>query len=108
MRVLDKDFNEITEYDLTTGMLVPRTIRQEDGTRERVQIYLPRPAYGSAVAKAKLQISKLKKTLAETDYKIVKCYEYQLVGLDLPYDTVALHEERQTIRDKINQLEASE
>jgi len=50
-------------------------------------------------------INVLKQQLAETDYKIIKCYEYQLAGLDLPYDIPALHAERQGIRDKINLLE---
>jgi hypothetical protein len=28
-----------------------------------------------------------------------------LVGEELPYDIIALHEERQVLRDKINELE---
>lgn len=52
------------------------------------------------------RIAHLKEELAETDYKIIKCSEYQLAGLDLPYDIAALHAQRQAIRDEINQLEA--
>lgn len=51
------------------------------------------------------KIAALKELLAETDYKIIKSYEYQLVGLELPYDVAALHAERQAIRDQINALE---
>jgi hypothetical protein len=51
------------------------------------------------------QINALKKELEETDYKIIKCSEYQLIGLEMPYDIVGLHNIRQTIRDKINLLE---
>lgn len=47
----------------------------------------------------------LKAKLAETDYQIIKCSEYQLAGLELPYDVAALHAERQAIRDQINALE---
>ena len=53
----------------------------------------------------KYEIVELKKQLAETDYKIIKCYEYQLAGLELPYDIQTLHTERQVLRDRINELE---
>lgn len=46
-----------------------------------------------------------KQQLADGDYRIIKCYEYQMTGLELPYDIVRLHTEKQQIRDKIAQLE---
>ena len=54
----------------------------------------------------KYEIVELKKQLAETDYKIIKCYEYQLVGLELPYDIQTLHTERQALRDRIKMCES--
>jgi hypothetical protein len=51
------------------------------------------------------EIKRLKTELAETDYKIIKCYEYQLAGQELPYDIQELHTERQALRDQINELE---
>lgn len=51
------------------------------------------------------KIDDLKLKLASTDYKITKCYEYSLVGKELPYDIVSLHEEKQSYRDEINSLE---
>lgn len=51
-------------------------------------------------------IQALKDSLAESDYKVVKCYEASLTGEELPYDIAALHAERQAQRDKINELEA--
>lgn len=54
------------------------------------------------------EISALKSELAATDYQIIKCSEYQLYGLELPYDLAALHESRQAIRDQINRLEAGD
>lgn len=51
------------------------------------------------------KIEELKTKLTDTDYKIIKCSEYQLAGKELPYDIAALHEERQAIRDEINTLE---
>ena len=54
------------------------------------------------------RIAELKKQLTATDYKVIKCNEAQLVGGDMPYDTAALHTERQAIRDEINRLERCE
>ena len=51
-----------------------------------------------------VKINELKSQLAETDYKIIKCYEYNLAGLELPYDIEILHTERQNLRDEINGL----
>lgn len=51
------------------------------------------------------QIQELKSNLNSTDYQIIKCYEYALNNLELPYDAAALHAERQAIRDQINELE---
>ncbi len=60
------------------------------------------------------EISRVKKLLADTDYKVVKNMEYQMammtsvepnqIILDL-YDPQELHNERQALRDKINELE---
>lgn len=53
---------------------------------------------------AKNEIDKIQEQLNNTDYKIVKCSEYQLAGLDMPYDIKALHKTRQELRNKINKL----
>lgn len=54
---------------------------------------------------AEEQIAELKKQLDSTDYKIIKCSEYQLAGVELPYDIAELHAQRQALRDAINELE---
>lgn len=51
------------------------------------------------------QINSLKQDLSDSDYKVLKCYEASLVGDTLPYDIQSIHTERQSIRDKINELE---
>lgn len=51
------------------------------------------------------EINTLKKQLDKTDYKIIKSSEYQLLGIEIPYNLEELHAERQAIRDKINELE---
>lgn len=52
------------------------------------------------------EIERLKSELQESDYKVIKCAEAMGVGAEMPYDMTALHKERQTLRDKINELES--
>lgn len=54
------------------------------------------------------QIAELKTKLESTDYKVIKCYEAQLKGKEMPYDVDALLDERQAMRDKINELEGAD
>lgn len=58
-------------------------------------------------ASNKQQICIFRKQLDETDYKIIKCSECQMLGEKLPYDIVALHKERQILRQAINEKEES-
>ncbi len=51
------------------------------------------------------QIQMLKDELTSSDYKVIKCYEASLIGGGMPYDVAAIHSERQSIRDRINELE---
>lgn len=39
------------------------------------------------------------------DWKVVKALEYQLVGQKIPYDIEKLNSDRQSVRDKINEIE---
>lgn len=43
--------------------------------------------------------------LSSSDYKVIKCYEYSLAGLELPYNIEELHAEREAIREEIRALE---
>lgn len=52
-----------------------------------------------------LQILRLKGLLKKDDYKIIKCFEAQLLGEEMPYDYVSLIEERKTIRNELEALE---
>ena len=53
------------------------------------------------------KITELKNEIESSDYKIIKCYEYALCNIPLPYDVIKLHEERQALRDEINELKAT-
>lgn len=65
----------------------------------------PKPTPPTPEEEKQARIYELKQQLNATDYKIIKCSECSLAGLDLPYDVAALHAERQAIRDEINELE---
>ena len=39
------------------------------------------------------------------DWKIIKCMEYQAMGINAPYDINELNEKRQAVRNKINILQ---
>ena len=64
--------------------------------------------YASCLSNDKIQqeIIKADISLRESDFKIIKSYEYSLVGKELPYNIVELHEQRQPLREKINELES--
>ena len=53
-----------------------------------------------------LDIECLKSELQESDYKVIKCAEAMIINAELPYNMTELHNERQALRDKINELES--
>lgn len=63
------------------------------------------PTREEIIAEKQAVIESLKAQIAETDYKVIKCAEAQLMGAPMPYDVEALHAERQALRDEINELE---
>lgn len=46
----------------------------------------------------------LEAELSSSDYKISKCMEAVLMGLDMPYDIVEIHRQRKQQRDRINAI----
>lgn len=62
------------------------------------------------IAKKEQEIRNLEAALSSVssnigDYKIIKCMEYQALGMEMPYDINELNEKRQAVRDQINTLE---
>lgn len=53
-----------------------------------------------------MEIESLKSELQESDYKVIKCAEAICLNAELPYNMTELHNERQALRDKINELES--
>ena len=52
------------------------------------------------------EIERLKSELQESDFKVIKCAEALTIGAEMPYEVASLHNERQALRDKINELES--
>ena len=63
------------------------------------------PTREELIAEIQAVIESLKVQIAESDYKVIKCAEMQLLGEELPYNVTELHVQRQALRDKINELE---
>ena len=57
------------------------------------------------ISQVTAQIDDLKARIAASDYKVIKTYEYTLLGEQTEYDMEAVHAERQALRDQINVLE---
>lgn len=57
------------------------------------------------ISQVMAQINDLKDRIAASDYKIIKTYEYALLGEQTEYDIEEVHAERQALRDQINTLE---
>ena len=57
------------------------------------------------ISQLTVQIDGLKAQIAASDYKIIKTYEYALLGEQTEYDIETVHAERQALRDQINTLE---
>lgn len=57
------------------------------------------------ISQLTVQINDLKAQIAASDYKIIKTYEYTLLGEQTEYDIEEVHAERQALRDQINSLE---
>lgn len=64
-------------------------------------------AKAALIKEAREALAALKENLAASDYQIIKCFEYSLLDLEMPYDMQALHAARQALRDQINKLEES-
>lgn len=57
------------------------------------------------IAEKEQEIRNLEAALSNSDYKVIKCMEYQMLEMEMPYDVNELNENRQAIRDQINALE---
>ena len=78
-----------------------------EGTRVVELDYTPsEPTREEIIAEKQAKIESYKEQIAESDYKVIKCSEAQLMGEELPYNVAELHKQRQALRDEINKLES--
>jgi hypothetical protein len=52
------------------------------------------------------RISDLKKLLFLSDFKVIKCYEAQLLDIEMPYDFKELIKQREEWREELRLLES--
>ena len=71
-----------------------------------VEMDCPQPTAEELRDRRYMEIERLKSELQESDYKVIKCAEAMTIGEEMPYDVASLHNERQALRDKINELES--
>ena len=69
---------------------------------EKISRYMERDRQSELI----LDIESLKSELQESDYKVIKCAEEICLNAEMPYNMTELHNERQALRDKINELES--
>ena len=75
-------------------------VQPEPTEEERAEL-----ARQTQIRQVTAQIDDLKARIAASDYKIIKTYEYTLLGEQTEYDIEEVHAERQALRDQINVLE---
>ena len=78
----------------------------ERGEYVVVEMDCPQPTAEELMYRRYMEIERLKSELQESDYKVIKCAEAICLNAELPYNMTELHKERQSLRDKINELES--
>ena len=78
----------------------------ERGEYVVVEMDCQQPTAEELMDRRYMEIERLKSELQESDYKVIQCAEAMAVGAEMPYDVASLHNERQALRDKINELES--
>ena len=78
----------------------------ERGEYVVVEMDCQQPTAEELMDRRYMEIERIKSELQESDYKVIKCAEAMCINAELPYNMTALHNERQALRDKINELES--
>jgi len=83
------------KYEIKNGEVIDITDTEEYKSAQKLEVL--RTETLNALREAEIE-------LGNSDYKIVKSYEYQLLGLEIPYDLQSLHAEREELRERINEF----
>lgn len=100
----EEDPEKLGCYKFENGKFIFDPLKWAALQAERIKEEAERAAI-AAFEKIQEEIKEFKENLESTDYQIIKCFEYSMLNIDMPYDLEKLHTERQTMRDKINALE---
>lgn len=92
-------------YELSNDGSVYTETEVEPVQPEPTEEELAEQARQQQISQLTAQIDGLKAQIAASDYKVIKTYEYALLGEQTGYDMEAVHAERQALRDQINTLE---
>ena len=84
-------------YQDESGKWRKRTIADTEKSSEQQQ--------PNEESQARWRIAELEEQLRSNDYKVIKCFEAQATGGEMPYDIVALHAARESKRAEINALQ---
>lgn len=95
------DYEGAYDYVSENGYTI-QEIEPKDGERQFKIVEIPEPTEEEI---KQARISELKQMLADTDYKIIKCYEASMLGQELPYNLEELVAERDEWREEIRELE---
>lgn len=87
--------NDGSVYTEPVAPVQPELTEEELAEQERQQ----------QISQLTAQINDRKDRIAASDYKVIKTYEYTLIGEQTEYDIEEVHAERQALRDQINTLE---
>ena len=97
-------------YDIRRGVDTGNDSILYNGSEEEMRAlgyepYVPQPYVEPQESVIQRQINDLENSFTD-DYKIIKCYEAQLMNRPMPYDYAALIAERDAKRAQINELQA--
>ena len=100
-----KEENTMSENLIQKGKAIYKNYNPLNLTEEQQNAFLELLTSKQTEESTQSKLKSLQSQIASTDYQIIKCYEYSLVGLELPYDIEALHADREAIREQIRELE---
>ena len=92
---VEKEPNNLGEFD----SLIPYYVEEGGKVVQKWEIVK------DDAIKISAKISRLKKELENSDYKIIKCYEASLTQSPMPYNLEELVAERESKRAEVNRLE---
>lgn len=96
----------VLEADVDFSLIVLGQTKFQNGILVQGTTYNPEILTFLNEANEHKRIDELKELLNNSDFKVIKCYEADMLDEPMPYDFVALVSERKAWREELNELEA--